>query len=181
MLPGRLDELETPATPREADRVTEQLELRPARIGEAERIARMSRTLIEGGLAWRWKPRSIAAQIRDSETEVVVARAGNRIVGFAVMQYRFRQREAHLVLLAVEPSRRRRGIGRALLHWLEQMARLGRIERIRLEVRTSNGGGRAFYRSQGYREVSHLRGYYQQREDAVSMVSRLSPTGTRTA
>ena len=151
----------------------QEIQLESARIADAARIAEMSRALIERGLAWRWTPRAIAARIRDPESEVVVARRQRKIVGFAVMQFRFREREAHLLVFAVAPSRRRCGLGRALLAWLEKIARLGGISLIRLELRADNGGARAFYLALGYEEAGRLRGYYQRREDALRMVLNL--------
>ena len=106
----------------------EKLDLGTARLSEAARIAGMSRRWIEQGLPWRYRPHSIARQIRDSETAVVVARAAGHVVGFAVMEFHFDAQRAHLVLLAVEPAYRRRGVGLTLFRWLEKVARLGGIE-----------------------------------------------------
>lgn len=131
----------------------------------------MSRRLIEHGLEWRWTPRAVASRIRDAETAVVVARAGDRIVGFAVMGFQFSGREAHLLLLAVDPAWRRAGVGRALWRWLEVLARRGGIATVQLEVRATSSGSRAFYRALGFREGARLRGYYQSREDALRMAA----------
>ncbi|MEE8314243.1 MAG: GNAT family N-acetyltransferase [Myxococcota bacterium] len=150
-----------------------EIQLESARMADAARIAGMSRTHVEGGLAWRWTPRAIAARIRDSESEVLVARKHGKLVGFAVMQFRFSEREAHLLLFAVAPAERRCGLGRKLLAWLEEIARLGGISLIRLELRATNEGGRSFYRALGYEEAGRLRGYYQKREDALRMVLNL--------
>ena len=100
----------------------EKLDLGPARLSEAARIAEMSRRRIEHGLIWRYRRDSIARQIRDSETAVVVARAAGSVVGFASMEFHFDARRAHLVLLAVEPAYRRRGVGVGLFRWLEKLA-----------------------------------------------------------
>jgi len=151
----------------------QEIQLQSARIADAAHIAGMSRGLVENGLDWRWNPRSIAAKIRDPETEVVVARKRGKIVGFGVMQFGFVQREAHLLLFAVEVLERRHGLGKALLAWFEKIARLGGITLIRLELRANNSGARAFYRALGYEEAGRLRGYYQRREDALRMVLNL--------
>ncbi len=93
----------------------QEIQLESARIADAACLAEMSRSLVERGLGWRWTPHSLASKIRDPEAEVVVARKHGKIIGFAVMQFRFAQREAHLLLFAVVPPQRRRGLGRALL------------------------------------------------------------------
>ncbi len=150
-------------------------EIRIARLADAALIARMSRSLIERGLTWRWTPQAVAAHIRDSETAVVVAWADDRMLGFAIMGFRFLRSEAHLLLLAVDPAVRRSGVGRALWRWLETIARRGGIARVELEVRAENPGGRAFYHALGFREVARLRDYYESREDALRMVADLRP------
>ncbi len=95
------------------------------------------------------------------------------MLGFAIMGFRFLHGEAHLLLLAVDPAARRRGVGLALWRWLETLARRGGISRVELEVRAANAGGRAFYRALGFREVARLRGYYENREDALQLAADL--------
>jgi ribosomal-protein-alanine acetyltransferase len=148
--------------------------LGPARLSEAAGIADMSRRFIEHGLTWRYRRDSIARQIRDPETDVVVARAASGIVGFAVTEFQFDTRRAHLVLLAVEPAFRRRGVGVALFRWLEKLARLGGIAQLRLEVRADNEAARAFYLDLGFRATELRRGYYDGRRDAISMTRRIA-------
>jgi ribosomal-protein-alanine N-acetyltransferase len=165
--------------------VVPEIRLEPARPADAAPIAQMSRRLIERGLAWRWTPQAVAARISDSETAAVVARTDRRMVGFAIMSFRFSRREAHLLLMAVDPGLRRRGVGRRLWGWLETLSRRGGVNRVQLEVRADNLGASAFYWSLGFREVARLPGYYQAREDALCMVSeqrprRASAAGSRT-
>ena len=122
---------------------------------------------------WRYRPDSIKGRIRNSETEVVVARAAGRVIGFAVMEFHFDAQRAHLVLLAVEPAYRRRGVGMTLFRWLEKIACLGGIARIQLELRADNEGARAFYEGLGFRAPELRRGYYDGRQDALCMVRRI--------
>jgi len=157
----------------------EKLDLGTARLSEAARIAEMSRRWIEQGLTWRYRPHSIAGWIRHSETSVVVARAAGSVIGFAVMEFHFDAQRAHLVLLAVEPAYRRRGVGAALFRWLEKVACLGGIERIRLELRADNEEARAFYERLEFRATELRRGYYNGEQDAINMV-RLIARGRHT-
>lgn len=149
------------------------LELESALPGDAVRIARLSRALIERGLAWRWTPGAVAARIRDPETEVLVARRDGVVAGFAMMAFRFERREACLLLLAVDPAHRRRGLGRALFEWLAAVARAGGVATVSLEVRADNPAARAFYASLGFAERGRLVGYYDGRLDAVRMLARI--------
>lgn len=147
------------------------IRLEPARPCDARLIAILSRDLIEHGLPWRWRRGALLRMVADPETIVLVARKERRIVGFAVMSFDWGRSRAHLVLLAVEPPLRRRGLGRELVRWLEVVARRGGIARVGLEVRASSGAAQHFYKTLGYRESGRIAGYYQGREDAVQMVS----------
>ena len=152
------------------------VELKLARRADAQQIAFMSRDLIEDGLPWSWTPARVAAYIRAPDCNVLTAWAGRQLVGFALMQ--FFDEHAHLNLLAVEPAYRHAGIGRRLIEWLEETARVGGIVCVNLEVRAGSAGARAFYRQLGYRETRTLPGYYGGREAAVCMTHDLGYRGS---
>jgi ribosomal protein S18 acetylase RimI-like enzyme len=140
-------------------------EIRLARSADADRIACMSRDLIEYGHGWSWNPPRVRRRIASRDTNVVVAESGGDLVGIALMEYH--DLDAHLLLFGVEPTHRARGIGSSLLRWLELTAATAGIELIFLEARTSNRMAREFYHGRGYRELALVRGYYSGREDAV--------------
>jgi ribosomal-protein-alanine N-acetyltransferase len=149
-------------------------EIGPAHRREATRIAAMSRSLVEHGLRWRWTPSAVAGAIRHPETVVLAARQGEEVEGFAIMQFRFEARTAHLTLLAVAPRQRRRRLATELVRWLEDVARRGGIETVALEVRARNRGARQFYRALGYDEIGSVPGYYDGREHAVRFTRALA-------
>jgi ribosomal-protein-alanine N-acetyltransferase len=138
-----------------------------ARLADAPVIARLSHTLIETGLPWSWVPRRVEASVRQLETNVLVARAGDRIAGFGIMRYG--AEAAHLDLFAVDRPWQGQGLGRRLLEWLERPARVAGLARIVLEVRADNAGSCAFYERLGYRPLALLPGYYQGREAALRL------------
>jgi ribosomal-protein-alanine N-acetyltransferase len=147
------------------------LTLRLATRADAPAIATLSRDRIEHGLGWSWTAPRVLRSIRDPATNVVVALEGDTPLGFGIMKYH--DEEAHLLLLAVRAAMGRRGVGRALVQWLEDVARVAGVGQVYLEARTTNGGARAFYRRLGYREIERLGGYYQQRESAVRLAKDL--------
>ena len=150
-------------------------------------MARLSRDEIERGLDWRWRPPAIRRLIADPEVVALCARcriagnssAGTRrltdeaevLGGFGIMEFGIDR--AHLVLLAVAPGLRRRGLARGILGWLERSARTAGITEIRLEVRAGNSGAGKFYAAQGFRRSGYLPGFYQGREAAYRMTKRL--------
>ncbi len=134
-------------------------------------MANMSRDLVEAGLGWSWTSGRIKQQIRCPDTVAIVARRSHAMGGFAIMHYL--TNEAHLNLLAVCPSCQRTGIGRGLVGWLEESARVAGIRHIHLEVRSTNCTAQAFYRSLGYEEAELIPRYYNGRETAIRMVHKL--------
>ncbi len=148
-----------------------------ARLDEAAEIAFMSRDMIEQGLAWRWTPRRVAGSIKAADVNVLIARGGQRLAGFAIMRYE--EDNAHLDLLAVAPQCRRTGVGKALVRWLEECAVVAGIFNVTLELRAGNQGARRFYASLGYRPVAEVPGYYQGREAALRMQHDLSRRSNR--
>ena len=142
---------------------------------DAPTLAAMSRDYIERGLGWRWRVPAIENLIASPDTVVLCARVpntpGNAIVGFGIMQYAFE--EAHLILLAVQPRMRRRGLARELLAWLEKTADTAGVRKIELEVRERNSGARKFYRKQGYKSGPSIPRYYDGIETAVRMAKKL--------
>jgi [ribosomal protein S18]-alanine N-acetyltransferase len=92
--------------------------------------------------------------------------AGGELVGYLICA---RYEDAwHLMNVAVDPARRREGIGRALVE--ELIARAGQDASYTLEVRVSNTAAIALYESYGFRRVGTRRRYYSDNgEDAVIM------------
>ena len=155
--------------------IDDPLVLRAAHSSESAELAMISRLQVEYGLHWRWTPGRIRRSIRDPETMVLIASRTGSIAGFAIMK--FRDDDAHLFLLAVQPKARGNGIGRALLDWLEKSCRTAGLQSIRLEVRASNVPARRFYERMGFAMVSRLAGYYDGREAAIVMAKSLGPAG----
>ncbi|MGH8259221.1 MAG: GNAT family N-acetyltransferase, partial [Steroidobacteraceae bacterium] len=120
---------------------TQEHRLELARLGDAPVIAALSCRLIETGLTPSWPAERVARHIRHADSVVLTARRASRLVGFAIMQ--FGDATAHLNLLAVETASQRRGIGRALLGWLEQSAIVAWTFLIQLELRATNAAARA--------------------------------------
>lgn len=82
--------------------------------------------------------------------------------------------EAEILTIAVMPTARRRGLGRALLRAvMDQAAKRGAIEMF-LEVAIANGAARALYAAQGFTQVGRRRGYYPGGGDALILRADLS-------
>lgn len=148
-----------------------------ARLGDAPRIADMSRTLIETGLPWSWTARRVAAHMRAREHLAVIAAAQSELAGFVLAQ--FGSSNVHLTLLGVAPHYQRLGVGRRLVAWVEESAVVAGLFTMELEVRSSNRGARRFYAALGYGETLRVPDYYSGMEDAIRLVRDLSVTSSR--
>ena len=93
----------------------------------------------------------------------------------------FGDERAHLVLLAVRPSHRRVGIGKRMLEWLLDSARVAGMASIHLELRAGNDAARRFYRATGFYETVLVPGYYRggegRKEGALRMLRVLRVPG----
>lgn len=145
--------------------------LRPARRDDAAILAAMSRDLIETGLGWHYRPERVAKFVADPETVTVVACDRRRAVGFAIAQVF--DDHAHVVLLAVQPSHRQRGIGRQMTEWVVATAATAGVASVHVELRAGNGSAYALYRATGFAETLRLEGYYSGRETAIRMLRLL--------
>ena len=139
--------------------------VRLARPSDAAAIAAMSRDFIEHGLGWGWDERRVLRNISDRSTNVAVVRERGELFGFGIMKYG--EDSAHLFLLGVHYLRRRRGIGSALVSWLEASALTAGVQDIHVEARVDNRTARAFYAHLGFKETAVIPGYYRGVEDAV--------------
>jgi ribosomal-protein-alanine N-acetyltransferase len=83
--------------------------------------------------------------------------------------------ELHVLDVLTRVDRRRRGIGRALMGTCLAYAREHGLSRVLLEVRRSNQGAIALYRSIGFSATNVRARYYPDDEDAVEMALRLDP------
>ena len=89
---------------------------------------------------------------------LTLARVEGGIAGFALS--RAVLDEAELLLLAVSPSARRRGVGSALLRSVIAEARGHGIVRLHLEVRAGNSAI-ALYDAAGFAKTGERRAYYR--------------------
>jgi ribosomal-protein-alanine N-acetyltransferase len=141
--------------------------IRLATVADAAQIAAMSRDHIEHGLPWRWTTKRVAHAIEDRNTNAVVVGEPGAIEAFGIMS--FTNEDAHLLLFAVDRASQRRGLGSAVLLWLETAARSAGAQRIRVEARRENDAARCFYNEHGYHERAIKRAMYSGQVDGIQL------------
>ena len=150
----------------------ENISVRLATLDDAAGIAAMSREYIEHGLPWSWTEARVELAIRNLDTNVAVVGERGAIAAFGIMSYR---NDAHLLLFAVRRAQQRRGVGSAILRWLEEAARTAGAKRIRVECRRDNVAARNFYCEHAYQELSITTKFYRGLKDGIHLVKWLRP------
>ena len=149
---------------------------RLATADDAKGIAALSRDLIEYGMPWRWRPERILKAMRQPDVNVAVVGPKGAPIAFGIMEYQ--EEDAHLLLFAVTEQHQRKGVGSALLGWLEEVARAAGARRIELEARRQNEPARCFYNEHGYHEWAVERGMYRPTIDGVRLEKWLRPASS---
>jgi [ribosomal protein S18]-alanine N-acetyltransferase len=147
--------------------MTPHLTIRLATHDDAAAIAALSRDEIEHGLPWTWREPRVRRAIDDPDTNVIVVGTPGAVAAFGVMYYA--DDDAHLLLFAVHRAQQRRGVGSALLQWLEEAAVAAGARKIRVEARMDNEAARSFYNERGYHERGIVRRMYSGRLDGVTL------------
>ena len=76
--------------------------------------------------------------------------------------------EGEILNLAVAPTGRRAGLGRALVRQILEALSARGVQQVYLEVRDSNAPARALYTAHGFKEVGRRKQYYRRPvEDAI--------------
>ncbi|KGA18513.1 hypothetical protein GM51_8195 [freshwater metagenome] len=101
-----------------------------------------------------------------------VAILDSEIVGYASFRYVGKQGDVNTV--AVASDQQGKGIGTALMDWLESQATLRNVREIFLEVRSDNEAAIKMYDARGYERIDIRRNYYGNTIDANIMRKRVA-------
>jgi ribosomal-protein-alanine N-acetyltransferase len=118
-----------------------------------------------------WPAYAFEQELRGNRlARYVVARAGERVVGFAGVWLMVD--DAHVTTFGVHPEWRRQGIGRQLLVNVAELSSAIGARRMTLEVRSGNEAAQALYHAFGFEVVGRRPRYYtDDGEDALVMTT----------
>ena len=147
----------------------EGIEVRSLRPGDVDAVVGIEAEAFSAP----WKSETFMGLIgRDTVELLVMTHDVDGVIGYAVLWCIVDQGE--LANLAVAPAHRGAGLGSLLLRHVLQAARDRGIEKLFLEVRTSNAAALALYSGFGFVEVGQRKGYYESpKEDARVMLASL--------
>ncbi len=130
------------------------MKVREAGPDDAQALA----TLHESCFDRPWKAWEIRRVLLTGGTWALAIDGLDSLWGFAVA--RVIASDAEILTLAVDPTRRRRGIGRSLTQAAAARALTTGADRLLLEVAVDNPAGLALYRRQGFQPVGVRKNYY---------------------
>lgn len=122
----------------------------------------------------RLSERQWARHLASDSAAVLVAHAGTRLLGAALLFFRRGSDLARLYSLATDQGARGLGIGRSLLEACEHAAIARSCRRMRLEVRKDNRPAQQLYLAHGYVLIGQRRAYYEDGEDALCFEKTLA-------
>ncbi|HLT78983.1 MAG TPA: GNAT family N-acetyltransferase [Ferrovibrio sp.] len=140
--------------------------IRKAEPGDLDALVALENRCFDGD---RMSRRSYAAALRNPRASLLVAMAGMRLVGSAVVLRRSDSPAARLYSVAVDPTLRGRGLGARLLAEAEQAARNSGAASLRLEVKDRNRTALALYGKSGYGIIGRIAQYYADGSDALRL------------
>lgn len=144
------------------------LAIRPMTPSDLDALAELNQSAFEHP----WTRDLLERELRNEWSTVLLAEVGDALIGFIVVWKVYD--EVHILNVATHPTRRRQGVGEALMQAAHALGRSQGARLSTLEVRASNASAQALYRKLGYAQVGLRKGYYPGQaqapaEDAVIM------------
>ena len=127
--------------------------------------------MVSENFEYHYHPGIFLASHQEWPEGFITARYGSRIVGFVMGKVL--DMKVRILLFAVQPEFRKRGVGAGLLRQFEQEVAALDVVKIILEVRASNARAIKFYRFHGFVESGFVPGFYSSGEGAVAMTRYL--------
>lgn len=144
-----------------------QITLRKVMEKDIESIARLEAKCFR----LPWTESDIRAALRRFDFYGLIAEKGEDVVGFLLGSLLFENAEVYRV--AVSPTLRGQGVGGQILDTFLREVKEAGAEQALLEVRVSNVGANALYKSRGFGVARVRKNYYEGVEDAFEMVKFL--------
>jgi len=118
-----------------------------------------------------WTEESLRTELERPHTRLHVAENGT-VVGYCLLWLVVD--EAEILTLAVDPAKRKQGIGTELLEGVMRDVAHEGANSMYLDVRESNYAGIALYRNAGFIQIGERKRYYDGKENALVLKRKLN-------
>jgi ribosomal-protein-alanine N-acetyltransferase len=153
------------------DLVPHSIRLRPGGADDLDDVMRIMNAAFPSTFGEAWTRSQCAGILPMAGVSLVIAEDSRGAAGFTLA--RIIADEAELLLIAVDPTRQRRGVGQSLVDQFIAAARAGGARRLHLEVRDGNPAVE-LYRTAGFIPAGRRRNYYcgpdGERHDAITLM-----------
>ena len=136
-----------------------KVHLRQGSVDDLGQVMRIMGAAFQPCFGEAWTRSQCAGILPMTGVSLILARDPDSGVPIGFSLFRSVADQAELLLLAVLPTHRRRGIGHSLLSHFIESTRSDGVERVHLEVRDGNPAI-AMYRAAGFAPVGRRRKYY---------------------
>jgi len=143
-----------------------------AQLSDLDNLVRLERATFNYSCISR---RSFKHLISSATAYCWVARAGNRLLGYALVLTRRNSSVWRLYSIAVAPEARGKGIGQKLMDELISCARKSQAKALSLEVKSDNKAAIAWYQDCGFETIDVLANYYDDGSDGLKMRFTFDP------
>jgi ribosomal-protein-alanine N-acetyltransferase len=144
---------------------------RPATVDDVPAMTALMQRAFDPRFGEAWSGTQLYGTLALPGAAAEVAVADGRLCGFTLV--RRAADEVELLLIAVDPAERRRGVGRQLLDRAIGSSRCGGLRNIHLEVRACNAAATGLYLRAGFIAIGRRAAYYHgsnsERFDAITM------------
>lgn len=141
--------------------------LRKMTVQDLDQVMQIERTVF----TLPWSQESYAGELKNSFANYLVVDIAGEVAAYGGIWVVFG--EAHITNIAVHVKYQQRGLGRALMQCLEQIARQKRADHIYLEVRPSNRKAVYMYAELGYGPSGTRKAYYTDNGEDALIMSKL--------
>jgi ribosomal-protein-alanine N-acetyltransferase len=147
------------------------LEIRPMKHSDLREVLKLEKALFPIDA---WTEELFLGELAEVSIsrDISVAVLDSQIVGYASFRYVGKQGDVNTV--AVASDQQGKGIGTALMDWLESQAVLRNVREIFLDVRSDNEPALKMYTGRGYERIDIRRNYYGNTIDANVMRKRVA-------
>jgi len=149
--------------------------IRKASLDDFERIIELENTCFISELAYT--RRQLRYLLTKANSTVFVETTNTIVRGFIIILYRKGTSVAGIETINVDPAFRKQGAGLRLLNAAEEDIRKKGMNKIRLEVSTTNQAAIMLYENAGFKKIALLKNYYlydhDDSRDAIRMIKEL--------